>query len=238
MNRSRTNLKTVAKALGLSLTTVSRAPKDGPEVRPETIKRVKSTAGKLGYVPNQGGLILRTGRSYTIALILSPESQSTFPAIGFMFYCQGILRSLQDSPYTLTIQPRLAEEDLLKPIMRIVDGQLADGIIIGQIRNDNSRVRHLQQHQFPFVTFGRTQLTEPHAFNDFLHEWITEDSVQRLSKLGHQRVALINPPEELNYSGHRLNGFLRGLESCGLCAQEEMQVSTDLSFKAGRKVLR
>ena len=155
-----------------------------------------------------------------------------------MFYCQGILLSLQDSPYTLTIQPRLAEEDLLKPIMRIVDGQLADGIIIGQIRNDDSRVRYLQQHQFPFVTFGRTQLTEPHAFNDFLHEWITEDSVQRLSKLGHQRVALINPPEELNYSGHRLNGFLRGLESCGLCAQEEMQVSTDLSFKAGRRVLR
>ena len=156
MNRSHMNLKTVAKALGLSVTTVSRALKDGPEVRPETIKRVKSTAGKLGHVPNQGGLILRTGRSYTIALILSPESQSTFPVIGFMFYCQGILRSLQDSPYTLTIQPRLAEEDLLKPIMRIVDGQLAEGIIIGQIRNDDSWVRHLQQHQFPFVIFGRT----------------------------------------------------------------------------------
>ena len=74
MNRSHMNLKTVAKALGLSVTTVSRAFKDGPEVRPETIKRVKSTAGKLGYVPNQGGLILRTGRNYTIALILSPES--------------------------------------------------------------------------------------------------------------------------------------------------------------------
>ncbi|MEC7218876.1 MAG: LacI family DNA-binding transcriptional regulator, partial [SAR324 cluster bacterium] len=42
MIRSRTNLKTVANALGLSVTTVSRALKDGPEVRPETIKRVKS----------------------------------------------------------------------------------------------------------------------------------------------------------------------------------------------------
>ena len=103
MIRSRTNLKTVANALGLSVTTVSRALKDGPEVRPETIQRVKSAAEQLGYVPNQGGLILRTGRSYTIALILSPEPQSAFPAMGFMFYCQGILRSLQDSPYTLTI---------------------------------------------------------------------------------------------------------------------------------------
>ena len=238
MIRSRTNLKTIAKALGLSVTTVSRALKDGPEVRPETIQRVKSAAEKLGYVPNQGGLILRTGRSYTIALILSPEPQSAFPAMGFMFYCQGILRSLQDSPYTLTIQPRLEEEDLLKPIKRIVEGQLADGVIIGQTRNDDSRVRYLQQQQFPFVTFGRTKLTEPHAFYDVRHEWITENSVHRLSKLGHQRIGLINPPEELNYSGHRLDGFIRGLESCGLCFQAELQVSTALSFEAGRKVLQ
>ena len=238
MIRSRTNLKTIAKALGLSVTTVSRALKDGPEVRPETIQRVKSAAEKLGYVPNQGGLILRTGRSYTIALILSPEPQSAFPAMGFMFYCQGILRSLQDSPYTLTIQPRLEEEDLLKPIKRIVEGQLADGVIIGQTRNDDSRVRYLQQQQFPFVTFGRTKLPEPHAFYDVRHEWITENSVHRLSKLGHQRIGLINPPEELNYSGHRLDGFIRGLEGCGLCFQAELQVSTALSFEAGRKVLQ
>ena len=227
MIRSRTNLKTVANALGLSVTTVSRALKDGPEVRPETIQRVKSAAEKLGYVPNQGGLILRTGRSYTIALILSPEPQSAFPAMGFMFYCQGILHSLQGSPYTLSIQPRLEEEDLLKPIKRIVDGQLADGLIIGQTRNHDSRVRSLQQHQFPFVTFGRTKLPDPHPFYDVRHEWITKDSVYRLSKLGHQRIGLINPPEELNYSRHRLDGFLTGLENCGLCFQKEMQVSTD-----------
>ena len=238
MNRSRTNLKTVAKALGLSVTTVSRALKDGLEVRPETIKRVKSAAEKLGYIPNQGGLILRTGRSYTIALILSPEPQSAFPAMGFMFYCQGIVRSLQGSPYTLTIQPRLEEEDLLKPIKRIVEGQLADGVIIGQTRNDDSRIRYLQQQQFPFVTFGRTKLLEPHAFYDVRHEWITEDSVHRLSKLGHQKIGLINPPEKLNYSSHRLGGYIKGLESYGLHFRDEMQVSTALSFEAGRKVLR
>ena len=158
--------------------------------------------------------------------------------MGFMFYCQGILRSLQGSPYTLSIQPRLEEEDLLKPIKRIVDGQLADGLIIGQTRNDDSRVRYLQQQQFPFVTFGRTKLPDPHPFYDVRHEWITKDSVYRLSKLGHQRIGLINPPEELNYSRHRLDGFLTGLENCGLCFQKEMQVSTALSFEAGRRVLK
>ncbi len=49
---------------------------------------------------------------------------------------------------------------------------------------------------------------------------------------------MINPPEVLNYSGHRLDGFIRGLESCGLCFQAELQISTALSFEAGRKVLQ
>ena len=53
MIRSRTNLKTVAKAVGLSVTTVSRALKDVQEVRPGTTQRVKSAAEKIGYVTNQ-----------------------------------------------------------------------------------------------------------------------------------------------------------------------------------------
>ncbi len=155
-----------------------------------------------------------------------------------MFYCQEYYVHFRVVHTPCSIQPRLEEEDLLKPIKRIVDGQLADGLIIGQTRNDDSRVRYLQQQQFPFVTFGRTKLPEPHPFYDVRHEWITKDSVYRLSKLGHQRIGLINPPEELNYSRHRLDGFLTGLENCGLCFQKEMQVSTALSFEAGRRVLK
>ena len=50
----RVTLRTVAKSLGLSVTTVSRALKDGPEVNRETIDLVKKAASDLGYRPNLG----------------------------------------------------------------------------------------------------------------------------------------------------------------------------------------
>ncbi len=234
----RATLKTVAQELGLSVTTVSRALKNGPEVRPETIARVKAAAGSLGYTPHQSGLSLRTGRTHTISLILSPEPQSAFPAMGFMFYCQGIIRALEETPYTLSIQPRLTHEDLLKPIQRIVEGQLADGVIIGQTRAQDLRVKYLLEQDFPFVTFGRTELFTPHPYFDVRHELITYESFQRLQQQGHQRIALINPPEGLNYTGHRLSGYRQALTERGLPFDPTLVVASELSFETGRTIFR
>jgi LacI family transcriptional regulator len=234
----RATLKTVALQLGLSVTTVSRALKNGPEVRPETIARVKQVATELGYMPHQGGLFLRTGRTHIISLILSPEPQSAFPAMGFMYYCQGIIRALKDSAYTLSIQPRLAHEDLLKPIQRIVEGRLADGVIIGQTRDQDLRVKYLLENEFPFVTFGRTELFTPHAYYDVLHERITYESVKRFQQQGHQRIALINPPTLLNYTGHRLKGYHQALREAGIPQDESLILNTELSFETGRQALQ
>ncbi len=234
----RATLKTVAQELGLSVTTVSRALKNGPEVRPETIARVKEVANSVGYIPHQSGLSLRTGRTHTISLILSPEPQSAFPAMGFMFYCQGIIRALEETPYTLSIQPRLTHEDFLKPIQRIVEGQLADGVIIGQTRGQDLRAKYLLEHDFPFVSFGRTELFTPHPYFDVRHEHITHESCLRLQKQGHQRIALINPPESLNYTGHRLMGYRQALAESGQAFDESLVISSELSFEAGRTIFR
>ena len=120
---------------------MSRALKDGPEVRPKTKQMVLEAAERLDYIPHQGGFFLRTSKTNTIALILSPEPQSAFPTMGYMYYCQGILRMLADSHFTLSIHPRLPHEDLLLPIQRIVEGRKADGLIIGQTRDQDTRVK-------------------------------------------------------------------------------------------------
>jgi DNA-binding LacI/PurR family transcriptional regulator len=71
LNRPRrVNLRTVATSLGLPVTTVSRALKDGPEVNSETIDLVKKAAAKLGYRPNLGGLNLRTGKTHAVGVVM------------------------------------------------------------------------------------------------------------------------------------------------------------------------
>src|SRR4051794_20098938 len=61
------NLKTLARQLGLSVTTISRALKVGPEVRPETVARVK--AAPLGYRPDPRAVGLRTGRTGVVEVL-------------------------------------------------------------------------------------------------------------------------------------------------------------------------
>ena len=55
-------LKTIARATGLAVATVSRALGDAPDLRADTKARVARVAAELGYVPNRAGLRLRTGR--------------------------------------------------------------------------------------------------------------------------------------------------------------------------------
>ena len=150
---SKITLKTLAAYLELSVTTVSRALKEGPEVRPETISRVKQAASELGYFPDQRGFNLRTGKTNTIALSLSPDPQSAFPAMGYMNFCQGIIRELEGSGMTLSIIPRFPGEEMLTPVKRVVESGLADGLIVGQTSNQDYRIRYLLEKDFPFVSF-------------------------------------------------------------------------------------
>ena len=234
---SKITLKKLAAHLELSVTTVSRALKEGPEVRPKTISRVKQAASELGYFPDQRGFNLRTGKTNTIALILSPDPQSAFPAMGYMNFCQGIIRELEGSGMTLSIIPRFPGEEMLTPVKRVVESGLADGLIVGQTSNQDSRIRYLLEKDFPFVSFGRTELYSKYPYFDVAHEKISYRTAKIFLDSGHRRIALINPPSELNYTNHRRKGFHLALSESGIQPDPNLEVDMELSFESGRKIM-
>ena len=61
-------LKDIAELTGFSMNTVSRALKDKPNIAPETMKRIKTAAAKLGYVPDSIAQSLRNRKTFTIGL--------------------------------------------------------------------------------------------------------------------------------------------------------------------------
>ncbi|MAA90342.1 MAG: hypothetical protein CL914_09175 [Deltaproteobacteria bacterium] len=233
----RVTLKKLAGHLDLSVTTVSRALKEGPEVRPNTIARVKQAASKLGYFPDQRGFNLRTGRTNTIALILYPDPQSAFPAMGYMNFCQGIIRELEGSNMTLSIIPRFPGDEMLAPLKRVVESGLADGLIVGQTRNQDVRLRYLLEKDFPFVSFGRSELFSPHPYFDVAHEEITYHSTIQFLEAGHRRIALVSPPADLNYTSHRRKGFNKAMNEWGVRPEPEWVVDMELSFESGRETM-
>ena len=72
-------IRQLANELQLSIGTVHRALNDRPDVNPETRARVKAAAARAGYVPNQSGRSLRSGRTGMVAAVIptrAPERRT------------------------------------------------------------------------------------------------------------------------------------------------------------------
>ena len=69
-------IRQLANELQLSIGTVSRALNDRPDVNPETRARVKAAAARAGYVPNQSGRSLRSGRTGMVAAVIPTRGRA------------------------------------------------------------------------------------------------------------------------------------------------------------------
>lgn len=237
----RATLKTLSSHLELSVSTVSRALKDGPEVKPETIARVKQAAAELGYIPDLRGVKLRTGQTFTIHAFLATPKADEVGDAGSVALIQGMHRSLADTSYSLIQVPLTPESDALAAVRRIEEAQLSDGMIMDLTRPQDPRARYLLEHDLPFVTFGRTELFTPHAFFDIDNEDAAYQATALLVRRGHRRIALIDGELDFLFCRQRLAGYRRALGEAGL-SFDEMLVShadrnADLSAQTAREMV-
>ncbi|HEY9228239.1 MAG TPA: LacI family DNA-binding transcriptional regulator, partial [Gemmatimonadaceae bacterium] len=98
MAAARVTLKDIAKTVGLSMATVSRALADHPDISGETKDRVREAAQALSYIPNYRARYLRAKHSRLIALILPEMNMFFFPSM-----IAGINRVVQANDYSLIV---------------------------------------------------------------------------------------------------------------------------------------
>lgn len=213
-DRSRSpTLKTIAALTGYSVTAVSRALKDAPDIGPEAKERVRMAAQQIGYRPNRAGLRLRTGKTQVISLILNTDEE----VLGLTsMLINGIADRLRSTSYHLVVTPYSHLDDPMDPVRYVVETQSADGVILSRTEPRDRRVAYLSEHAMPFVTHGRTDMDLVHPWYDFDNERYAFDAVKLLAQAGARRVALVGPPPHLTYAGHMRRGFARGIAEQGL----------------------
>jgi len=216
IDRGRPNLRQIAGRLGLSVTTVSRALKDGPEVHPTTIARVKEAAAAAGYAPNFHGQALRTGRTHTIAVILPLETRAYLADLAKVPLIEGMTLAAQENGYTLSIYSTSPEEDRLKSLERLIQSSSSDGVIITRMMAQDARIAFMRQRRIPFVTFGRSDETDGYAYVDIDNESMGFEAATRLIAAGHRRIALQLLSRDDHSSALRLRGYQQALDKAGL----------------------
>ena len=222
----RPTLRTIAEMTGLAITTISRALNNAPELAQETRERVQRIAEEIGYLPDRAALRLKTGRTNVISLILDPHDE----ILGFgQSMVGGLTAALRGTAYHLVITPNFRNVAPIEPIRHIVRNRMADGIIFSRTEPDDERVKFLLEHNFAFVSHGRTELPTPHPYVDYDNEVFAYEAVKRLAAKGRRKLTIVLPPPNFTFGRHLTAGFLRGVAETGVGYESDPELSLDHS---------
>lgn len=210
-------IKDIAKALGFSTSTVSRALRDSHEISPETKKTVLEYAEKINYQPNPIALSLKERRSRSIGVIVCEIANSYFSQV-----INGIESIAYNNGYNVIIaQSRESfEREILN--LQYLTSRSIDGLIISVSTEskDFSFLKELHEKKMPIVFVDRiVDEIETHKVtaDNFKGAY---NSTQHLIECGYKRIAAITNPESLSISKERLAGYRAALNDNGILVDE------------------
>jgi len=202
-------LKNIAKALNISISTVSRALKNHPDISEETKKKVTETARMLEYEPNAYAISLRTKKSHLIGVIV--------PFISNYFYHSFITAAEEEAKrngYSLLIlqsddNPETELENLKVCRMNRV---AAVFISISPLTKDIKSFIRLREDNTPVIFFDRVpeyEACDKVRIND---EEAATIAAERIIKSGYKKVLAIFVNPELSITRNREKTFIKILE--------------------------
>jgi len=178
-------IKDVARAAGVSASTVTRALSTPELVNPATRDRVRQTAASLGYHPNRAARGLITGRTGNLGLLVPDLGNPFFPSV-----VKGVQARAHEADYAVfladTDEDSAAEIGLVRKLSKQVDG-----IVLCSPRMSDDELRTLVGDT-PIVLVNRRLARVPSVAAEFPDAM--RQAVSHLLALGHRRIAYVAGP--------------------------------------------
>jgi len=230
------DIKTLAKELGLSTSTVSRALNGYKDVSETTRQRVEVAAKLSGYRPDAGARRLVRGNTEAVGIVYSAAVEN----LGnpqFLDMAVGLADELQRAHFDLMLAVTSNELDL-EMYDRLFRGGRVDAVVLPNTRVHDPRVDFLMARGYPFLAYGRTAECKGYSWFDFDNEIGSKKAVQHLFKLGHRRIGYVHSPLELNFALQRYQGFLGGMDEAGLLFEPAWLVGPAVDRRGGLMAAR
>lgn len=211
-------IKDIAKALGLSTSTVSRALRDSYEISPETKRLVLEYAEKINYHPNPIALGLKERRTRSIGVIVAEIANSFFSQA-----IDGIESIAYHNGYNVIISQSRESSEREQINLNYLTSRSIDGLIVSvsSETTDFSNFRELFERGMPIVFFDRI-VSEIKTHKVIVDSYQgAYDATRHLVTNGYQRIAAIASSESLSITRDRLAGYQAALAESGLALPEE-----------------
>ena len=232
---SRTTIKDIANVLGINPSTVSRALKDHQDIGKTLKEKIQAVASDLGYMPNQYATNLRSGKTFTIGLIV-PEM--------CMFFFPSVIKAAEEITHhngyrllTLHSNDRLeTEAENAKTLATYgVDGVLAS------LTKETTGLNHfkcLTDNNVPVVFYDKISRQQGTYNISFNNELAVENAVQQLllGKRPKRFVGFFGDERlSISYSGERLAAFKKCMQNNGYAEADYDLVFADSVAEAAEK---
>jgi len=230
--KSAVTINDVAKASGVSVSTVSRVLNGKSDVSPETQERIMAVIENLGYTSNLAARSMRSNRRNLIGLIM--------PDIGYPFAIEvmrGVNRAIAESSFDLLVYTtgdvRKAESAKHEQkYISLLNNSITDGVIV------------VAPVAAEFSTSGLIVSIDPYQDNPgypYVHSTNYEGActaTRHLIELGHKRIGFIGGRIELHCSKERLNGYRDTLKKFGLPFDESLVFIGDLTAHTAKTLAK
>ncbi|MBN8858366.1 MAG: LacI family DNA-binding transcriptional regulator [Sphingobacteriales bacterium] len=227
-------IKDIAKRLGISASTVSRALRGSTEINDETKKLVQELAKELNYTPNPIALSLKEKKTKVLGVIV-PEIAN--------YFCSAVIAGIEDYAYAKGYHVIIfqSHEKYDREIMniRLLQSRRIDGLIIS-VSNETKNGKHIQEvidTGIPVVMFDRicNEVDTPRVVTD--DEGGAYLATCHLIEQGYTKIAHVSMATHLSVTKNRMKGYMEALKEHGIPFQKKWIVSCDFNAKNIKKTV-
>lgn len=222
-------MKDIARDLGVSLMTVSKALRSHSDISEQTRARVLKRMRELNYQPDWIARSMVTGRTYLIGLVLPDLMHSFFAEVAM-----GVSRRLQPLGYQAVIANTQEDSEIEKRDIALLAARKVDGLIIASAQRQRAAqtLRALDRAGTPYVLIDRMVPGVTANYVGAKDEEIGAIATEHLIAQGARRIAHIRGPAVSTGRG-RLRGYRRALRRSGMEVRADYIVSGEWGDRGG-----
>ncbi|WP_418276285.1 LacI family DNA-binding transcriptional regulator [Isoptericola jiangsuensis] len=210
----------VAKAAGVSASTVSYVLSGKRSISAPTRKRVEQAIADLGYRPHAGARALASSRTNVIGLMVPLRAGVDVSVV--MQFVTGVVTQARTADHDVL----LLTQDDAGGLERVAAGSMVDAIVVMDVEAADPRIPVLRGLRQPTVLIGLPRDPAGLSCVDLDFETAGRLGAAHLADEGHREIALLGPPPEVmarhtSYADRVVRGYRRTCEERSLVGEVE-----------------
>lgn len=221
-------MEDIAERADVSMTTVSRALNNKPDIDDQTKRKILSVADELNYRPNRFAKGLRSSNTSTLGVIVTDISNPFFSAV-----LKGVEAAAGKQDYSLIFEDTDESYDMEQSAIQTMLNEQLDGLLITPIQTNGKTILDLKQTNLPFVLLGR-------YFEDLETNYVATNDVkgayqatEHLIERGNEKIAFLNGPNYISSSKERLEGYQKAMKAHDLPVPDSFIADKSVTTMSG-----